>query len=190
MKIIIILTTVLILVFQSWTKADDIKDFEIEGMSIGDSLLDYMSKDEIISNDEKHYGKNSKFFETEYYGNTETYQYLLFHVKRNDPKYLIYMVRGINIPHDLNECLKNKSNIVKEVKSLFKKSKFREGSQKHYFYKNTTQYISQFDFENQDMVRIDCVIMNEKDLKIHSSIKDTLEVTIYNSEFRKWLDSL
>ena len=41
--------TVLVLIFsfQSWTKADDISDFEIEGMSIGDSLLDYMSKNDI-----------------------------------------------------------------------------------------------------------------------------------------------
>ena len=39
---------VLVLIFslQSWTRADDISDFEIEGMSIGDSLLDYYSKDE------------------------------------------------------------------------------------------------------------------------------------------------
>ena len=41
---------VLVLIFslQSWTKADDIRDFEIEGMSIGDSLLDYMSENLII----------------------------------------------------------------------------------------------------------------------------------------------
>ena len=32
---------------QSLTKADDISDFEIEGMSIGDSALDYFSKEEI-----------------------------------------------------------------------------------------------------------------------------------------------
>ncbi len=38
---------VLIFSFQSWTKADDIRDFQIEGMSIGDSLLDYMSKKRI-----------------------------------------------------------------------------------------------------------------------------------------------
>ena len=32
---------VLVLIFslQSWTKANDISDFEIEGMSIGDSLV-------------------------------------------------------------------------------------------------------------------------------------------------------
>ena len=35
----------LILNFQSWTKANDIRDFQIEGMSIGDSALKYFSKD-------------------------------------------------------------------------------------------------------------------------------------------------
>ena len=40
---------VLFLIFslQSWTKADDISDFQIEGMSIGDSALDYFSEKEI-----------------------------------------------------------------------------------------------------------------------------------------------
>ena len=40
---------VLILIFnlQSLTKADDIRDFEIEGMSIGDSLLDHVNKSEL-----------------------------------------------------------------------------------------------------------------------------------------------
>ena len=37
-----IFLSVLILIFglQSWTKADDIRDFQIEGISIGDSLLE------------------------------------------------------------------------------------------------------------------------------------------------------
>ena len=40
---------ILIFSFQSLIKADDISDFEIDGMSIGDSLLDYFSKDKIIN---------------------------------------------------------------------------------------------------------------------------------------------
>ena len=32
-------------IFQSWTNADDIRDFEIEGISIGDSALDYFTKE-------------------------------------------------------------------------------------------------------------------------------------------------
>ena len=45
----------LIFSFQSLIKADDIRDFEIEGMTIGDSLLDIFNKniiDYILNNDE------------------------------------------------------------------------------------------------------------------------------------------
>ena len=35
--------------FSAPSFADDISDFQIEGISIGDSLLDYMSKKEILS---------------------------------------------------------------------------------------------------------------------------------------------
>ena len=46
-----IILSLLIIIFslQSLTKADDIRDFEIEGMSIGDSLLDYYSEDVILN---------------------------------------------------------------------------------------------------------------------------------------------
>ena len=44
---VFIAVIVLIFSLHSWTKADDISDFEIEGMSIGDSLLNYMTDDEI-----------------------------------------------------------------------------------------------------------------------------------------------
>ena len=35
---------ILILSFQSWTKAEDINDFKIEGMGVGDSLYDFFDK--------------------------------------------------------------------------------------------------------------------------------------------------
>ena len=38
---------ILILSIQPWTKADDIRDFEIEGMSLGDSALNFFTKSEI-----------------------------------------------------------------------------------------------------------------------------------------------
>ncbi len=40
----------LIFSFQFFSKADDIKEFEIEGVSIGDSMLQHFTKDEIKSN--------------------------------------------------------------------------------------------------------------------------------------------
>ena len=38
---------ILILSLQSWTKADDIRDFEIEGTSIGDSLINHFKENEV-----------------------------------------------------------------------------------------------------------------------------------------------
>ena len=52
------LLLILILTFscQTLIKADDIRDFQIEGMSIGDSLLDFLSEEEItIKNKSYHY---------------------------------------------------------------------------------------------------------------------------------------
>ena len=51
------LSTYLFLVLFSFSAssfADDISDFQIEGISIGDSLLDHLSKEEIITEIEKH----------------------------------------------------------------------------------------------------------------------------------------
>ena len=55
----LILILILTFSFQSWTKADDIRDFEIEGMSIGDSALDYFTEKEIKD-------KSSYFFKSLY----------------------------------------------------------------------------------------------------------------------------
>ena len=44
----LLLILILTLNFQTLTKADDIRDFEIEGMSIGDSLLNLFSEEELI----------------------------------------------------------------------------------------------------------------------------------------------
>ena len=61
MRLLIIL--IFILSLQTFTKADDIRDFEMEGISIGDSLLDYYSLEQVQN--EKKNGflyTNKKFF--------------------------------------------------------------------------------------------------------------------------------
>ena len=69
--------SIIILIFnlQSWTKADDIRDLQIEGMSMGESLLDYFSKSEIENSNMNYYKKkkfitigfnNSSFLKIEY----------------------------------------------------------------------------------------------------------------------------
>ena len=48
------------------SQADDIRDFQIEGMSIGDSALDYFSEEKILNN-RAHYFKDKKFTPVEIY---------------------------------------------------------------------------------------------------------------------------
>ena len=57
------LLTILILIFslQTPSQADDIRDFQIEGMSVGDSLLDHFSEEEINKKNIFYYPKSKKF---------------------------------------------------------------------------------------------------------------------------------
>ena len=55
----ILLILILTLSFQSWSSADDVEDFQIEGMSIGESLLNYMDENIII---EKINSKSANYY--------------------------------------------------------------------------------------------------------------------------------
>ena len=68
----LLLILILTFIFQTLTKADDISDFQIEGISVGDSLLDYMSKKEIKSS-KRNYLKNKKYYVVGYDENLENY---------------------------------------------------------------------------------------------------------------------
>ena len=56
----LLLILILTLSFQTLSKADDIRDFEIEGISIGDSALDFINK-KILKDNQKDWFKNNKY---------------------------------------------------------------------------------------------------------------------------------
>ena len=78
------------------SQADDIRDFQIEGMSIGDSALDYFSEDKLNETKEYYVNSNSRtfFLTNAYSSNFETYDNIMFHFKDNDPKYIIHSISG------------------------------------------------------------------------------------------------
>ena len=99
--------TVIILIFslQSWTKAEDIRDLEIEGMSIGDSLLDYLTEEKIKKLKKKFYPKSKKYYRFEYEQGYEIYDAVTFHIKKDDKKYIIRSITGIlDFPEKFKEC--------------------------------------------------------------------------------------
>ena len=73
--------------FQSWTKADDIRDFQIEGMSIGDSLLDYMSINQIKNSKRNYFKDQRKYYVVARVDNLENYEVVDLYLKTGDQKY-------------------------------------------------------------------------------------------------------
>ncbi len=119
-----IFLSILILSFclQSWTKADDIRDFEIEGMSIGDSLLNFTSKQSIKNEiDNKN---NSVFYEDKYVSlvvlelknKLEIYDEVKAIINPRDKTYKIVALEGILTFVDINECYKNQIDISNDIK--------------------------------------------------------------------------
>ena len=113
--------------FQVPSWADDIRDFQIEGMSIGDSALDYFTKDEM----EKHklyYPKSKKwamFAKT--VSSFETYDSIQVHFKDSDSKYIIGTLDGsIHYKNNIKDCYKKMDEVENEISKIFKNTKKKE----------------------------------------------------------------
>ena len=107
MKKIIIILYIILISYNIF--ADDISEFEIEGISIGDSLLDYYSELEIKNNSYNYYNDKtftpvqirSKFF--------DNYDEMSFNYKTNDKNFTILGIEGhIDINNNLKECEEKK----------------------------------------------------------------------------------
>ena len=106
----ILIFLILIISLQSWTKADDISDFEIEGISIGDSVLDFFSEDEIKKNTWDYF-KNKEFTPLQFDAPNfaKIYDAIDIQYKTNDSKFTIFGLSGIIFYSDkdkINECYK------------------------------------------------------------------------------------
>ena len=78
--------------FQTSSQANDIRDFQIEGMSVGDNALDYFTEDE-LENSPKSYYPNKKFHLVDIFSSKyQTYDSVQFSLKNNDYKF--YSISG------------------------------------------------------------------------------------------------
>ena len=181
--------TVLILAFsfQSWTKADDIRDFQIEGMSIGDSLLDYFSEKDIKSAKKVTYPSSDKYYvislpKQDFY---ETYEVTQFILKNSDVKYMIHSVSGkLMYENQFSECNKKKDSISKEISSATNiKPQIDNGDILPS--DNTGKSISNsisFFFDNDDQIMIDC-----SDWSDAVNFADNLKVVLLPSYVNRWI---
>ena len=129
---LLLTTFLIILCLQSWTKADDIRDFEIEGMSIGDSALEYFSESEIKTN-KKNWYKDTKFYGVQIKSQSEKFDAIQLHFKTGDNKYIIHSVGGlVDFNNDIANCRALKKKVDNDIRDLFEKVKVsKKGKRKH-----------------------------------------------------------
>ena len=117
---IFLIILILFLNLQSWTKADDIRDFEIEGMSIGDSALDFFDKPSILKNTWDYPGSNKyKRVQNDNISFFELYDAVDFMYKFNDEKYIIQSLAGIFLTKNMKQCIKKQNSIVSDFEIAF-----------------------------------------------------------------------
>ena len=121
-KLLVIVVLGLFLIIPS--KADDIQDFEIEGMSLGSSALTIFTKSYIDSKGKLGY-PNKKFkLATLKSDKFEIYDDIQIHYLSNDSKYIIHSISAnIDFPNNISDCLRQKKEINEEIESLFVNAK-------------------------------------------------------------------
>jgi len=193
---VFIAVIVLIFSFQSWTKAEDISDFEIEGMSIGDSLLDYFSKDEIEANinDVYSYIKDKTFVQAGFDifegFKWSKYESVQIEFKKNDKDYIIHGVTGkifSNYDKDIEACFERQDKVTNELASIFKnQKKYPARVIKHTADKSGQSKVRQAAFmfkQSEDLVLIECYDWH-KDTKYKSNFK----IVLSTKELNEWLE--
>lgn len=184
-----------ILFFSSLTFAEDIYSFELEGFSIGDSLLNFISEEEIIKeielNKPVYNYLNDDFGEVYIFENLNTYQRISFFVKQKDENYLIYAIYGtISFNNKLNECLSKQKEIESEFSLIFNNAKKDKYSEK-FAWDPTGESIShniELILNSGDGISINCA-KYKKSLKIENNWEDSLQVGLIHKEVFDWFRS-
>jgi len=125
------------LTFQNFVLADKIKDFQIEGINIGDSLFDHtnilgVSKNEILKKELFYYPKSKKLAGLAFLnkGFFKTYELIQFTII---PKtYIVESISGVVKITSKKNCEKKQEEIFNEISKIFKNGEIiKESFSKH-----------------------------------------------------------
>jgi len=185
----IFLILIITLSFQSLTKADVISDFQIERMSIGDSLSDYFTKKEIrVKRKERiKYPNSNKFTGITFdeHPKLKVYDSVQVNVKTKDKKYIIYSISGISyFDNNISKCKEQMKLISNELIEIFSNASNINQTKKHEYDKSGESLIYQsiFDMDNGAEARVECYDWSKKMFKKHN-LEDQLIVSILSDDF-------
>jgi len=141
---------------QSLTKADDIKDFQIEGISLGDSVLNYYTEKQILNAERIFFPKSKKYFRIVFnLDNSDLYDAVAFYLRDNDKKFTIYALEGFK-KFNYIQCKGMQKEIRNDLREIFSNYKENSYENKHSLDSESTYFAFDFEFNEGSAVRIIC----------------------------------
>tara|TARA_X000000950_G_scaffold172881_1_gene210454 strand:- start:1026 stop:1610 length:585 start_codon:yes stop_codon:yes gene_type:complete len=181
-RLLLIFAIFSIFSFFNVSKADNIKDFEIEGMTIGDSALDFFTVSHIKDNSWDYF-KSKRFtpVQNDKMSFFETYDAVDFVYKTDDNKYKIVELAGVLFyDENIDECYDKLDEIALEMDKLFPFTR-KEPKQtyKHSNDKTQKSLVTDIEyfFKNGDSVQLACFDYSEA-----SGSQDHLSVALSTKE--------
>ena len=113
---------ILVLSFQNPSLAENIRYFQIEGMKIGDSALDYFSESQLENNEQGWHNFNYNEYSTSYMPGKGIYDWFLVSYKNDDDNFTIEgLVGGLEKNnYDVKECNNKLDVFALNLSELFK----------------------------------------------------------------------
>ena len=186
-KIFIILI-LLITSLQSLTKADDISEFEIEGISIGDSLLNHFNVNEIKNfQNYDDLPSDMSFRIIEIFSNEmkmELYDSVQIYYKPNDKTFRIHGVNGGLFCDTKNKCINQYDQIKKDISKLFgdslKSDNFNGKHMDDNTGKSVFEYVVYYHANGE-------IAVGYTDWAKHMNYNDNVSIDITTQEVSNWV---
>ncbi len=180
--------------FQCFVNADDIRDFQIEGVSVGESILNYKDLNyvrNILKDKNTFYYKNRKYAVINLNVTSNLFDYVAVTIKPKDKKYIIYAIEGTStFPNQFKSCKVKMKKISNDILSMFPGKDFRKIIKKKHDYDRTGK--SFFDANIMDLqngsIEIFCINWSNKISK-EKNFQDELKLGILKHEFREWVNT-
>ena len=189
-----ILLSVIVLIFgiHSFSKAEDIRDFELEGISLYESALNHFSENELRKDTVDNYTSN-KYTTSNIYDGLDMYDYIQISYKTNDRKYIIQDISAAkNIKY--KECLSQLDQVESDITSMYENSSKISNDGKvtyeHPVDKSGQTKITDIAwyFDTGDVIVAQCYNWQSEYGK-KNNFKDSLTIAISNKDIDRWFSN-
>ena len=186
---------ILIFSFQSSTKADDIRDFEIGNFSLNESLLNYYSEKNLMNNwDEQKTGygfKSDKYYKFAFFGpEFDPYDHIVLYTLRSDNNFIIKSITGFRSDFEIKKCYKEMKDIALEINQVFpnsKKENYGPAIKPLDPSGKSTEKGILFILANGSVAGISCIDYSKEYLKKYDWESDHMQIFLDTKEYDKWL---